>query len=235
MSSVRGTRLRLLTATAAVAIAALSLTACGDGSGEDGGDSSAGGSSAASSSGSSSGRDGKSEGAGSGQDGDAAGEDSTGEGNGETGTGDSGASGKKAVACGGSDTKTVAAPVTKPVNHLLLTVTNTGSAPCDLYGYPAVGFGEAQSMPPVIKDSKPQSVVTLAPGGSGYAGVNLSAADGGATNGHTETSLTVDFQDRTGRYTSSVARPSLPAKGVHVDDSLSVTYWQRSTDDALSW
>ncbi|MES4904191.1 MULTISPECIES: DUF4232 domain-containing protein [unclassified Streptomyces] len=236
MSSDRDTRTRLLTATAAVAIAALSLTACGDGSGESDGGSSAGGSSTASSSGSSSGKNAKSGGAGSGQDGDAsAGKDSAAGGNGKTGTGDSGASGHKAVACRGSSTKTVAAPLNRPVNHMLLTVTNTGSAPCDLYGYPAARFGEAQSVPPVNEDSKPQAVVRLAPGESGYAAVNLSATDGSGTNGHTVKSLAVTFQGRAGENASWVAHPSLPAKGVYVDDSLSVTYWQQSMDNALSW
>ncbi|WP_086860763.1 DUF4232 domain-containing protein [Streptomyces milbemycinicus] len=232
MSSVRDTRIRLLTATAAVAIAALSLTACSDGSGEHDEGSSAGGSST----GSFSGKDAKSSGAGSGQDGDApAGKDFVAGGNGKTGTGDSRASGNKAVACKGSNTKTVAAPVNKPVNHMLLTVINTGSAPCDLYGYPAARFGEAQSVPPVYEDSKPQAVVTLAPGEPGYAAVNLSATDGSGTNGHTVKSLAVAFQDRTGEGTSWVAHPSLPAEGIYVDDSLCVTYWQQSMGDALSW
>lgn len=237
MSSVRDTRTRLLPATAAVAIAALSLTACNDGSGVHDEGPSAGGSSTASSSGSSSGKDAKSGGAGSGQDGDAhARKDSAAGGNGKTGTGDCfGASGNKAVACEGSSTKTVAAPVSKPVNHMLLTVTNTGSASCDLYGYPAARFGGAQSVPPANQDSKPQAVVTLAPGESGYAAVNLSATDVSGTNGHTVKSLTVAFQDRTGEDTSSVAHPSLPVKGVYADDSLNVTYWQQSMDDALSW
>ncbi|MGO4752946.1 DUF4232 domain-containing protein [Streptomyces sp. 2MCAF27] len=217
MSSVRDTRTRLLTATAAVAIAALSLTACGDGSGESDEGPSAGGSPAGSSTGSSSG---SSSGASSGKG---------------AKSGGVGASGDKAVACKGSGTKTVAAPVNRPVNHMLLTVTNTGSAPCGLYGYPAARFGKAQSVPPVNEDSKPQAVVTLAPGESGYAAVNLSATDGSGTNGHTVKSLAVTFRDRAGENTSWVARPSLPAEGVYVDDSLSVTYWQQSMDNALSW
>lgn len=236
MSSVRDTRTRPLTATASVAIAALSLIACNDGSGEHDEGSSAGGSPTVLSSGSSSGKDAKSGGADSGQDGDApAGKGSAAGGNGKTGTGDSGASGNKAVACEGSSTKTVAAPVNKPVNHMLVTVTNTGSAPRDLYGYPAARFGEAQSVPPVNQDSKPQAVVAPAPGESGYAAVVLSATDGSGTHGHTVKSLTVAFQDRTGRDTSSVAHPSLPAKGIYVDDSLYATYRQQSMDDSLSW
>ncbi|MFB7113128.1 hypothetical protein [Streptomyces sp. NPDC056190] len=31
------------------------------------------------------------------------------------------------------------------------------------------------------------------------------------------------------------AHPSLPAQGVYIDDSLKVTYWQQSMDDALTW
>ncbi|MGW3117816.1 DUF4232 domain-containing protein [Streptomyces sp. NPDC001107] len=145
-------------------------------------------------------------------------------------------SSNKPVTCEGSNTKTVAAPLTRPVNHLLLTVTNTGSRTCFLYGYPAVQFGQAQSVPPVIDDSQPQAVVTLEPGQSGYASVSLSATDGSGGHGYTSKSLTVYFQGRS--MAGSVgkgAHPSLPAKGVYVDDSLKVTYWQQSMDDAVNW
>ena len=64
----------------------------------------------------------------------------------------------KPVTCDGSNTRTVAAPLTRPVNHMLLTVTNTGSRTCYLYGYPAVQFTDAQSVPPAIEASKPQAV-----------------------------------------------------------------------------
>ncbi|MER6267911.1 DUF4232 domain-containing protein [Streptomyces sp. NPDC001797] len=142
----------------------------------------------------------------------------------------------KPVTCEGSNTKTVAAPLTRPVNHMLLTVTNTGSRTCYLYAYPAVRFGEAQSVPPVIEDSKPQAVVTLAPGESGYASVNLSATDGSGTHGHTVNSLYVYFHGRSGNESVGTgAHPPLPAKGVYVDDSLKVTYWQQSMDDAVNW
>ncbi|MET7692959.1 DUF4232 domain-containing protein [Streptomyces sp. NPDC005483] len=140
------------------------------------------------------------------------------------------------VTCEGSTTRTVAAPLTRPVNHMLLTVTNTGSKSCYLYGYPAVRFGEAQAVPPVIEASQPQAVVTLAPGESGYASVNLSATDGSGANGYTAKSLTVYFQGRSGSGSVGTgAHPPLPAKGVYVDDSLKVTYWQQSMDDAVNW
>ncbi|MBV2354758.1 DUF4232 domain-containing protein [Streptomyces sp. J2-1] len=156
-----------------------------------------------------------------------------------TGSGTSAGSGSGTatpVTCEGSVTKTTASPLARPLNHLLLTVTNTGSRTCYLYGYPAVRFGADQAVPPVIGDSKPQAVVTLQPGESGYAAVLLSAADGSAAHGRTATSLTVYFQGRSlSGSTGTPAHPSLPAAGVHVDDSLKVTYWQQSMDDAINW
>ncbi|MEV4943228.1 DUF4232 domain-containing protein [Streptomyces zaomyceticus] len=130
--------------------------------------------------------------------------------------------------CGAGNTRTTATPVARPLNHMLLTVTNTGPGLCDLLGYPVARFGEAQSVPPVIASTHPQAVVTLAPGASGYAGVILSAADGSGQHGYTTTSLTVGFTDGT------TASPRLAGKGVYVDSSLRVTYWQSSMDDALN-
>ncbi|MFJ8926363.1 DUF4232 domain-containing protein [Streptomyces sp. NPDC102364] len=243
MTAQRTSRTRLLTAAATVALAALSLTACNDGTGvNDEGASK--GSSTSSSSGSSSG-----------SSSEAAATQSSAAGTpgsqkpdaNETSTpADSKpaanapatktpASSRKAVTCQGSNTKTVAAPLTRPLNHMLLTVTNTGGNTCYLYGYPAVQFGEAQSVPPVDEGTKPQAVVTLKPGESGYASVLLSAADGSGAQGHTEKSLTVHFSGRTGSENLTPAHPSLPAEGLRIDDSLKVAYWQQSMDDAISW
>jgi hypothetical protein len=119
---------------------------------------------------------------------------------------------------------------------MLLTVTNTGSKTCDLYYYPAVNFDDAQSVPPVMKDSQPQAVTTLTPGQAGYAGVALSNGDNGTgTNGRTAKSLSVYFFDRDNNSISPAATPALPAKGVYVDDSLKVTYWVSDAQDALTY
>ncbi|MFC8090475.1 DUF4232 domain-containing protein [Streptomyces sp. NPDC057301] len=243
MSNLRTSRIRLAGAAATAVLATLSLGACSDGTGvkEEGAsttvqpskntnpDSDTGASNAGSGSSSTSSNSAGSSGA-------------------KTSTNGSGtaahtptsktpaASSAKPVTCEGSNTKTVAAPLNRPLNHMLLTVTNTGSKSCYLYGYPAVRFGEAQAVPPVIEDSQPQAVVTLQPGESGYASVNLSAADGSGTNGHTVKTLSVYFQGRSGSESVGTgAHPSLPAKGVHVDDSLKVTYWQQEMDDAINW
>ncbi|WP_425830886.1 DUF4232 domain-containing protein [Streptomyces fractus] len=226
MSGNRTSRVRLLTAAASVAIAALSLTACNDGSGvKDEGASSA--SSAASSASPSSSASSSAP--------VAAKTDSKAPTAATTKQPAASTSRSRPVTCQGSNTKTVAAPLTRPLNHMLLTVTNTGSSTCYLYGYPAVRFTGAQSVPPVDENTQPQAVVTLKPGESGYASVRLSAADGSGSNGYTANDLTVYFQNRSGGSLNSAAHPSLPAEGLHIDDSIQVTYWQQSMDDAISW
>ncbi|MGW4727966.1 DUF4232 domain-containing protein [Streptomyces shenzhenensis] len=228
MSGIRNSRTRLVGAAATVVLAALSLTACNDGTGVTDEGASTGASTTGSAPADAPASDASSQGkpAAPGGSEPAA----------NTAAPKGPASADKPVTCEGSTTKTVAAPLNRPVNHMLLTVTNTGSKPCFLYTYPAVRFGEAQAVPPVIEDSRPQAVVTLAPGESGYASVNLSAADGSGTNGRTEKSLTVYFHGRSGNESVGAgAHPALPAKGVYVDDSLEVTYWQQSMDDALTW
>ena len=140
------------------------------------------------------------------------------------------------VPCSGANTKVTAQTVSRPINHMLLTVTNTGTKTCDLYYYPAVNFDDAQSVPPVIKESQPQAVTTLTPGQSGYAGVALAGGDDGSgTNGRTAKSLSVYFFDRDNNSISPAATPALPAKGVYVDDSLRVSYWVSDVEGALTY
>ncbi|MFD5521833.1 DUF4232 domain-containing protein [Streptomyces sp. NPDC127066] len=247
--SARTTRTRLLAATT-VALAALALSACDNGKGvrsegPSGGSSAASGSSSQPTAsttdggttakpagtgtgtvtGGSTGRSqAKGSGSGAGSTGGSAGKNGAG-----SKTGSTGQAGTRNVACDGSTTKTTATVVSRPLNHLLLTVTNTGTRNCDLTGYPIARFAEAQSVPPVAEETHPQAVVTLAPGESGYAGVLLSAADGSGGNGYTAKTLEVGF----GKGRS--ATPALPAKGVHIDDKLTVTYWQQGLDDALAY
>ncbi|MFF1689112.1 MULTISPECIES: DUF4232 domain-containing protein [unclassified Streptomyces] len=240
-------RVRLLTAAATVALAALSLTACNDGGGVRDEGSSQQPSNSAPADGDN-GKDanaGTTTGSGTGTGTDSGSGSGSGSGNGATSkpkpqpasTGkDKPATSTAGVTCNGSTVKVAAQSVTRPINHMLLTVTNTGSKRCDLYGYPAVRFGEAQSVPPVIDDSQPQAVVSLSPGQSAYAGVALSGGDdGGGTNGRTEKTLEVFFQGRNTNDGGPGAKAALPAKGVYIDDSLKVTYWQQSMSDALNW
>ncbi|WP_406373730.1 DUF4232 domain-containing protein [Streptomyces sp. NBC_00647] len=246
--SARTARTRLLAAST-IALTAFALTACGTGSGvRDEGPSAAARSSARPSDPAADGGatakpagTGTTTGSTNGSKGTGTTTGSSGGSTGKNGAGSTGGSGDSAgktgagtgtrnVACDGATTRTSATVVSRPLNHLLLTVTNTGAKNCDLTGYPIARFGEAQSVPPVAEETHPQAVVTLAPGESGYAGVLLSAADGSGGNGYTARTLEIGFAAE-GR----TARPALPAKGVYVDDKLTVTYWQQGLDDALAY
>ncbi|GGR00890.1 DUF4232 domain-containing protein [Streptomyces asoensis] len=154
---------------------------------------------------------------------------STGKGTGTGGT-------ASRVLCNGSNTKVTAQPLARPLNHMLITVTNTGSKLCDLTYWPVLRFDEMQWAPQAAEETQPQAVTSLAPGESGYAGVLLSAADGSGDGGTTAKKLAVAFQGYTPNSDGGAsAMPSLPAKGVYYDSSLTVTYWQQDRDDALSW
>ncbi|GHH88675.1 DUF4232 domain-containing protein [Streptomyces capitiformicae] len=232
---------RLLAATG-VALAALALTACDNGMGTR--DEGASGDSTSTSTSQSTGGSGTTTGSsGSTTGGSTADEASsrTRTGTGADKTSPNGGTADPAdpanrVTCNGSNTTVTVQPVSRPLNHMLITVKNTGSKFCDLYYNPSVRFGEAQSAPRVIEDSQPQAVVTLAPGESGYAGVLLSSADGSGGNGSTENKVVIHFQDgEPGSDAGAPASPALPAEGVYVDDSVAVTYWRSTADDALAY
>lgn len=243
---MRTSRLQLL-AAAGVAVASLALTACQDGTGTRDEGASASQPVASAPSGASS-QTPEESASGSGGNGSTA-NGSSGSGGDASGSGDSGSKGSSAGTsdgsddapatfnpCNGANTSVTAAPVSRPVNHMLITVKNTGAKNCDLTYYPVLRFDEMQWVPQPIEDSKPQAVVTLGPGESAYAGVVLSAADGSGSGGATGKKLTVGFQARTPNSDGGPAAiPSLPAKGVYYDSSLTVTYWQSSMDDALAY
>ncbi|MGA5081972.1 DUF4232 domain-containing protein [Streptomyces griseoincarnatus] len=252
---MRTSRLQLL-AAAGVAVASLALTACQDGTGtrDEGASASQPGASTPSDassqapeeSASGSGGNASTANGSTGPGGDTAGSGESGSG---SGSGSKGSTAGKGAApggsddapatfnpCNGSNTSVSAAPVSRPVNHMLITVKNTGSKNCDLTYYPVLRFDEMQWVPQPVEESKPQAVVTLAPGESAYAGVLLSAADGSGSGGATGKKLTVGFQGRTPNSDGGPAAiPSLPAAGVYYDSSLTVTYWQSSADDALTY
>ncbi|WP_431987264.1 DUF4232 domain-containing protein [Streptomyces griseoflavus] len=244
---MRTSRLRLL-AAAGITLATLSLTACQDGTGtadEGSGrpdatataDTPTAPSSKPSADGTPSNAPSQ---AGAGTDGDKASSNGSGSGSGKekgTGQGKGSDDGPRTfAACNGSNTTVTAQPVSRPVNHMLITVKNTGGKLCDLTYYPVLRFDEMQWVPQPVEASKPQAVVSLNPGESAYAGVLLSAADGSGDGGTTGQKLTVGFQGRTPNSSGGPsAIPSLPAKGVYYDSSLAVTYWQQSMDDALTY
>ncbi|MFD8032653.1 DUF4232 domain-containing protein [Streptomyces sp. NPDC059717] len=252
MRTLRTTRPRTaLLATTTAALAALALTACQSGMGtQDEGKasstptvSSAVHSPAAQNTGSS--QTGSGSGSSTTQGSDATSHTGRGTGAGSAGSGSGSGSGSgkgsgtttaSPVLCNGANTRVTAQEVSRPVDHMLITATNTGSRPCALTYYPFLRFDEMQWAPGAFEESRPQAVTTLAPGESGYAGVRLSAADGSGENGTTGHKLTVLFQGRTPRSDAGpTAEVKLPAKGVHYDSELTATYWQTTAADALTW
>ncbi|MCX4818537.1 DUF4232 domain-containing protein [Streptomyces sp. NBC_01142] len=159
-------------------------------------------------------------------------------------TGSGGASGAKdtdgpgdpgsvTAACTGANSKVTVSKVQRPLNHLLLTVTNTGSKACNAYHAPLLRFDDAQAATRIMDESRPQAVVTLAPGQSAYASILLSSADGSGGNGRTAKNLTVHFAPRSGSgSTGAPAGLPLPAD-TYTDDSAGVSYWQSTMDAAL--
>ncbi|WP_328537370.1 DUF4232 domain-containing protein [Streptomyces sp. NBC_00344] len=140
----------------------------------------------------------------------------------------------KRLTCVGDNTKVTVSKVSRPVNHLLVKITNTGTRNCDAYYAPTVSFDNDTWHAKIIKDSMPQAVVTLAPGESGYASLGLSG-DGTGHHRHKASHATLSFSAIGGGSTHTVPDElELPA-GTVVDDGAYVSYWQYTAADALIW
>ncbi|MFF8897163.1 DUF4232 domain-containing protein [Streptomyces lydicus] len=151
-------------------------------------------------------------------------------------TGQGSGSHSATVACTNARVKVTAIKINHPVNHMLLTATNTGSVPCYAYNAPYLRWDEGQAATAFLERSKPQAVITLAPGQSAYAGIMYRSADGSGSGGHTARSLGVLFANRAGNgSTGPSVRFTLPKGGITTDSSAWVTYWQTSAQDALTW
>lgn len=149
-------------------------------------------------------------------------------------TGNKGTGNSSSVTCTGSNTKVTVSKVSRPINHLLLTATNTGNRPCYAYHAPALRFDDAQAAFPVLRDSIPQAVVTLAPGQSAYASIGLFGEPDGQEL-HNGTHLTVYFTGKSNQgSTGAPAKLTLPA-GTSWGDNGFVTYWQSDMADALTY
>ncbi|MFF5637535.1 DUF4232 domain-containing protein [Streptomyces sp. NPDC012825] len=137
--------------------------------------------------------------------------------------------------CDASAVRVVYSPVSRPLNHALLTVTNTGRTACNAYHAPVLRLDDGQAAVAVDRSTKPQAVVTLFPGESAYAAMILSAADGSGQHGRTSKKLTVWFApcDNVGSA-GGPAVLKLPA-GTYTDSTTRVTYWQSSMEDALAF
>ncbi|MER8155971.1 DUF4232 domain-containing protein [Streptomyces sp. NPDC094472] len=120
--------------------------------------------------------------------------------------------------------------VPRPANHLLLEITNQSGVTCRLVGSPVVRFDDGRAVVPQDEESRPQTVVTLPPGESGYAGLTTSATGAPAADGRKATGLTVSLPGEDSRRAVD-----LPGDSVEVGEGTEVGYWQSDASDALLW
>ncbi|MFG3140178.1 DUF4232 domain-containing protein [Streptomyces sp. NPDC048211] len=147
----------------------------------------------------------------------------------------SGTTSRTPVTCDGKNTRTAVSTVSRPINHLLLTLTNTGSRPCYAYYAPKLRFDDAQAVFPVLDASRPQAVVTLQPGESAYAAIGLTGEPGAGPAPRKATRLQVNFSGRSPEgSTGTPTELTLPSR-TYWDDNGFVTYWQTEMADALTY
>ncbi|MEU5928723.1 DUF4232 domain-containing protein [Streptomyces antimycoticus] len=120
--------------------------------------------------------------------------------------------------------------VPRPASHLLLEITNQSGVTCRLIGSPVVRFDDGRAAVPQDENTRPQTVVTLPPGESGYAGLTTSAANAPAADGRKATGLAVSLAGEDSRRAVD-----LPGDSVEVGDGAAVGYWQSDASDALLW
>ncbi|MFK4270191.1 DUF4232 domain-containing protein [Streptomyces milbemycinicus] len=228
--TARRARTLRLAAVGLTAVAALTLTACNssEGTGTESEGKADSSSSAPADQASGSKGSGGSEQAGSSKDGAKGSEGAKGSG----GSGGSGGSDNSEQEIGPCDINKLTVgvkSVQRPVNYMVLEVNNHAGVDCNMPGYPILKFGEdAQAATPVYEDSKPQAVVTLAPGETAYAGIRTSSADGSGQNGYKATSLEVFLQG-----SDDSKSVELPGGSVYIDETAQVTYWQSDLSNAL--
>ncbi|MGV9525282.1 DUF4232 domain-containing protein [Streptomyces griseus] len=135
-------------------------------------------------------------------------------------------------ACTPQNSTVKVSSVSRPINHLLLTVTNTGSKDCAAYHAPFLRFDDAQAVYPILDDSKPQAVVVLSPGEKAYAGIGLLGQPGEGEPVKSD-NLGVIMVDKNNK-SKGEATLKLPAE-TYTDSLGFVTYWQSDMETALTF
>ncbi|MBT2449243.1 DUF4232 domain-containing protein [Streptomyces sp. ISL-43] len=127
-----------------------------------------------------------------------------------------------------------AVPPTKDDSKLLLTVTNTSTKPCKLRTHPVLRLEDGHGrLVGVFENSKPQTEVTLAPGKAAYAGLLLRQSNKDVSTLVKNMALAPHGQ-RPGNNTGEGVLLEMPKGGVHVDGKARVTYWNSSSEAAVS-
>ncbi|WP_328972328.1 DUF4232 domain-containing protein [Streptomyces sp. NBC_00239] len=127
-----------------------------------------------------------------------------------------------------------AVPPTKDDSKLLLTVTNTGPKPCKLRSHPVLRLEDGNGrLVGVFQNSKPQTEVTLAPGKEAYAGLLLRQSNKEVSTLVKNMALAPHGQ-KPENNTGEGSLLQMPKGGVYVDDKARVTYWNTSSEAAVT-
>ncbi|WP_405623525.1 DUF4232 domain-containing protein [Streptomyces sp. NBC_00076] len=127
-----------------------------------------------------------------------------------------------------------AVPPTKDDSKLLLIVTNTSTKPCKLRTYPVLRLEDGHGqLVGVFKNSKPQTEVTLTPGKEAYAGLLLRQSTNDVSTLVKNMALAPHGQSPDNNTGEGVLL-EMPKGGVRVDDKARVTYWNDSSEAAVS-
>lgn len=126
-------------------------------------------------------------------------------------------------------------PLHEPVNHVMISATNTSKLPCHLNKYPLLRTYQSQPSPiGAAEASKPASAILLAPGATAYAGLMTSAGDGSGSNGKNVAALILQLQPGSAG-SGGVGRPAsvpMPPGATYVDSAAVVTYWESDIQSA---
>ncbi|MEU7661121.1 DUF4232 domain-containing protein [Streptomyces lincolnensis] len=161
----------------------------------------------------------------------------TGAGGSDTPSAGTGSGGAKPVDCATGSLRFAIKKVKNPVDHVLITATNTGTKACHLYSYPALRISEnSQAVTARIGESQPQTVVTLDRGATGYAGLITASADRNSETKVTTPAIGVSLFGPDEGPTGSGVDVPVPGGSLYVEeDNAQVTYWQDNPNDALAW
>ncbi|MFJ9078287.1 DUF4232 domain-containing protein [Streptomyces sp. NPDC102278] len=127
-----------------------------------------------------------------------------------------------------------AVPPAKDDSKLLLTVTNTGTRPCKLRSHPVLRLEDGHGrLVGVFANSEPQTEVTLAPCKAAYAGLLLRTGNKEVSTLVKDMALAPHGQ-RPDDNTGEGVLLEMPKGGVYVDDKVRVTYWNGSSEAAVT-
>lgn len=161
----------------------------------------------------------------------------TGAGGSDTPSAGTGSGGAKPVDCATGSLRFAIRKVKNPVDHVLITATNTGTKACHLYSYPALRISEnSQAVTARIGESQPRTVVTLDRGATGYAGLITASADRNSETKVTTPAIGVSLFGPDEGSTGAGVDVPVPGGSLYVEeDNAQVTYWQDNPNDALAW